>query len=117
MPWPVRLRHVGTGSGQLGGSDLVVGRSRRDRVGERESQLVEEFRVGCREMEGDRVRGVVGDDPAGEVAVSGRPFALAGADQAGVEGGRADAAVVDAEDSLDCAAKVLGPAPPHRLST
>ena len=43
-------------------------RSRGHDVGEGERELVQELRVGRDEMEGDRLRGVVRDDPAREVA-------------------------------------------------
>jgi hypothetical protein len=66
----------------------MIGRSGRDRVSEGEGELVQELRVWRGEVEGDRVRLVVGDDPARQIAARRRLCALGGADDASVVGDR-----------------------------
>jgi hypothetical protein len=82
----------------------VIGCSGWDRVSEREGELVKELRVRCGEVEGDRVRLVVDDDPAYQMTVPWRPLTLDGADDAGVVRGRAD---VDGETAFDRAAEIF----------
>jgi hypothetical protein len=88
----------------------------RNRGGQRE--LVEECRVGGGEMERDRAGGVVGDDPAREVAPSRMAHAARRADDAAVEPGgpraSADAGEPAAEVSRhDGLAVRIADASPH----
>ena len=77
---------AGSGCVPLSRSGVPAGTT----VGERKRELVQEVRVGCDEMEGDGLRGVVGDDPVAR-----------GRSALGVlAAGRADDAVVVAAGSL-----------------
>src|SRR5215831_6929506 len=104
MPGHERSGQVRAGSRQLAGPNEVVGRSGGDGVGEGESKLVEELRVWCGQVEGDRVCPVAGDDPAREITAAGSLLASPRTHDAGVKGRRA-AQPVEAEYSLDRAAE------------
>src|SRR5205823_10437726 len=100
--------HVRAGRGKLGWPDEVVRRAWGNGVGESERELVEEVRVRCGQVKGDRVCLVVGDDPSRQVTVGGCSHALAGADDAGIKACRAGE-VVEAEDPFDGVTEVFWP--------
>ena len=98
---------VRPGAGHRARAGLAVRRPGRDRrrVGIL-GQLEQELGVGRGEVEGDRPGGVVGDDPAGQVAATRMIGARGGAGEAGVQ---RPARRSDPEQALDRAAEVAGP--------
>lgn len=110
MPGDQGLGQIGTGGGQLCGADQVIGGAAGDRIGPRERQFVQEGGVGCGQVEGDRVGGVIGDNPGREVAQVWCALALGGAGDPSVDGRNGRVPVlVDHEDSFDGLAEVLRP--------
>jgi uncharacterized protein YwlG (UPF0340 family) len=76
-------------------------RSGRDRIGKGQCELVEQVGIGMSEVEGNRVRGVIGDDSSRQIAAFRVLQTLLGADQRGVE--LAYPTISDPEGSLQTA--------------
>src|SRR5262245_37993831 len=94
--------------------DVSVGDTRRDGVGERERELVQEVRVGSGEAEADRTPTLAGDDAAREVAGLWRLRTLGRTDDTSVIAGRLG---TEPEHALDRSAEILGAHdPPGRVA-
>jgi hypothetical protein len=83
----------------------MAGRAGRARRCEEQGELVEEVRVGLAQVEGDRARRVIGDDPRRQVAPPRVPVARWCAEDALVIGRN----IAEAELALDAAAEVGRP--------
>ena len=63
-----RLQHVRAGSRHAGLHQFPVGDRTWNRASERKRELVNEVRIGLREVKGDRPGRIVGHDGSGEIA-------------------------------------------------
>ena len=115
----VRVAHQGQRCARLVARDLVragpgqerravhrvAGRAGRGRRRQEQGELVQEVGVGLAQVEGDRARGVIGDDPGGQIAPLRVPLAGWRAEDGLVVAGR----LAEAELALEAAAEIGGP--------